>query len=60
MAPIPRAKVGGRVGVPLWSGNPTGIWKGSKLRDAWEWARFKALDDAQNFPFSRGKTVTAP
>ncbi|HEX2514137.1 MAG TPA: sugar ABC transporter substrate-binding protein [Chloroflexota bacterium] len=59
VAPIPRAKVGGRVGVPLWSGNPTGIWKGSKLQDAaWEWARFKALDDAQNF-FSRGKTVTA-
>jgi multiple sugar transport system substrate-binding protein len=59
VAPIPRAKAGGRAGVPLWSGNPTGIWKGGKLQDAaWEWARFKAQDDAQNF-FSRGKTVTA-
>jgi multiple sugar transport system substrate-binding protein len=59
VAPIPRVKAGGRAGVPLWSGNPTGIWKGSKLQDAaWEWAKFKALDDAQNF-FSRGKTVTA-
>ena len=54
-----REKAGGRAGVPLWSGNPTGIWKGGKLQDAaWEWARFKAQDDAQNF-FSRGKTVTA-
>ncbi len=59
VAPIPRAKAGGRTGVPLWSGNPTGIWQGSKNRDAaWEWAKFKALDDAQNL-FSRGKTVTA-
>jgi multiple sugar transport system substrate-binding protein len=59
VAPIPRVKAGGRTGIPLWSGNPTGIWKGSKQQDAaWEWARFKALDDAQNF-FSRGKTVTA-
>jgi multiple sugar transport system substrate-binding protein len=59
VAPIPRAKAGGKAGVPLWSGNPTGIWQGSKFRDAaWEWAKFKALDDAQNF-FSRGKAVTA-
>ncbi len=59
VAPIPRAKAGGRAGVPLWSGNPTGIWQGSKSLDAaWEWARFKAQDEAQNF-FSRGKAVTA-
>lgn len=59
VAPIPRAKAGGRAGVPLWSGNPTGIWQGSKFPDAaWEWARFKAQDEAQNF-FSRGKAVTA-
>jgi multiple sugar transport system substrate-binding protein len=56
---IPRAKAGGKAGVPLWSGNPTGIWQGSKYRDAaWEWAKYKALDEAQDY-FSKGKTVTA-
>ena len=56
---IPRVKAGGKAGVPLWSGNPTGIAKAGKNQDAtWEWAKYKAQDEAQDL-FSKGKTVTA-
>jgi ABC-type glycerol-3-phosphate transport system substrate-binding protein len=59
VAPIPRAKAGGKAGVPLWSGNPTGVNKDSKFLDAsWELALQMALDDVQNI-FSRARTVTA-
>ncbi len=59
IAPIPRVKAGDRAGVPLWSGNPTGINKGGKFVDqSWELALQMALEDFQN-PFSKARSVTA-
>jgi multiple sugar transport system substrate-binding protein len=59
IVPIPRVKAGGKVGVPLWSGNPTGINKGGKFVDqSWELAYQMALDDFQN-AFSKARSVTA-
>jgi ABC-type glycerol-3-phosphate transport system substrate-binding protein len=59
IAPIPRVKEGGKVGVPLWSGNPTGINKDGKFLDAsWELALQMALDDFQNL-FSKARTTTS-
>jgi len=58
VAPIPRVKEGGKAGVPLWSGNPTGTNKEGKYVDAaWELALQMALDDFQNI-FSKARTVT--
>lgn len=59
IAPIPRVKAGDRAGVPLWSGNPSGINKGGKFVDqSWELALQMALEDFQN-PFSKARSVTA-
>ncbi len=59
IAPIPRAKAGGKPGTPLWSGNPTSVNKDSKYVDAaWELALQMALDDFQNI-FSKARVVTA-
>jgi len=59
IAPIPRVKAGGHVGVPLWSGNPTAINKAGKALDqTWELAYQMALDDFQN-PFSKARAVTS-
>ncbi|HEX2034314.1 MAG TPA: sugar ABC transporter substrate-binding protein [Chloroflexota bacterium] len=59
VVPIPRVRAGGRAGVPLWSGNPTGVNKDGKFVDAaWELALQMALDDIQNV-FSKARVVTA-